>query len=283
MGSTESKVAVVTGAGSGIGRALAIELARRGRRLAISDVDENGLSATAESIAAVNGKAHAELLDVSDRFDMRTYASSVAAHYGVVHEIYNNAGVAGGAVPVIDCDYETYERILAINLWGVINGTKEFLPYLIQSGDGHVVNISSLNGLLAQGSMSAYCTSKFAVRGFTESLRAEMLAARLPVKVTVVHPGGIATNIATSALTEAELEGREITEEQRQRAEAYNEKLLKMSPDRAAGVIVDGVEAGRSRILVGNDAKGVDLLVRLLPRAHPRLVRWWEKRTFGEA
>jgi NAD(P)-dependent dehydrogenase (short-subunit alcohol dehydrogenase family) len=281
MKSNEGKVSVVTGAGSGLGRALAVELARRGRRLAISDIDEEGLSATAESIAAVNGKPHAELLDVSDRFDMRAYASSVAAHYGVVHEIYNNAGVAGGAVPVIDCDYETYEKILAINLWGVINGTKEFLPYLIESGDGRVVNISSLNGLMAQASMSGYCTSKFAVRGFTESLRAEMLAADFPVKVTVVHPGGIATNIATSALTEAEQEGREITEAQRQRAEAYNKKLLKMSPDRAARAIVDGVEANKNRILIGKDAKGVDLLVRLLPRAHPRFVRWWEERTFG--
>ncbi|OBK73614.1 SDR family oxidoreductase [Mycobacterium sp. 1274761.0] len=281
MRSDESKVAVVTGAGSGIGRALAIELARRGRRLAISDINEDGLSETAETIASTSAKPHSELLDVSDRYDMRTYASSVAEHYGVIHEVYNNAGVAGGAVPVIDCEYETYEKIFAINLWGVINGTKEFLPYLIESGDGHVVNISSLNGLMAQASMSGYCTSKFAVRGFTESLRAEMLAAGFPVKVTVVHPGGIATNIATSALTDAEREGREITEAQRQRAEAYNKKLLKMPPDRAARIIVDGVEANKGRILVGNDAKGVDLLVRLLPRAHPRFVRFWEKRTFG--
>ena len=126
-----------------------------------------------------------------------------------------------------------------------------------------------------------YCTTKFAVRGFTESLRAEMLSLRSPVRVTVVHPGGIATNIATSALEEAQRAGREITDEQRQRAEAYNEKLLKMSPARAAELIVDGVEANRSRVLVGNDAKGVDLLVRLLPRTHPRLMAWWEKRTFG--
>ena len=281
MSRVQDKVAVVTGAGSGIGRALAVVLARRGARVAISDVNEEGLSQTSERVNALGGEAHTALLDVSDRDAVSAYASAVVEHFGVVHQIYNNAGIAGGAVPVTECDYETYEKIIAINLWGVINGTKEFLPYLIESGDGHVVNISSLNGLVAQASMTGYCTTKFAVRGFTESLRAEMLSLRSPVRVTVVHPGGIATNIATSALEEAQRAGREITDEQRQRAEAYNEKLLKMSPARAAEIIVDGVEANRSRILVGNDAKGVDLLVRLLPRTHPRLMAWWEKRTFG--
>ncbi|MCT7661096.1 SDR family NAD(P)-dependent oxidoreductase [Mycobacterium deserti] len=282
MGSIDGKVAVITGAGSGIGRALAIALAGRGARVAISDVNEEGLFGTAERVNTVaREKAHVEVLDVSDQSAVNTYASSVAGHYGVVHQIYNNAGVAGGAVPVVDCDYETYERIIAINLWGVINGTKEFLPYLIESGDGHVINISSLNGLMGQASMTGYCTTKFAVRGFTESLRAEMLSLKKPVRVTLVHPGGIATNIASSALDEAERAGREITDHQRQRAEAYNKKLLKMSPMQAARIIVAGVEANRSRILVGKDAKGVDLLVRLLPRSHSRFVTWWEKRTFG--
>jgi short-subunit dehydrogenase len=163
----------------------------------------------------------------------------------------------------------------------VINGTKEFLPYLIESGDGHVVNISSLNGLMAQGSMSGYCATKFAVRGFTESLRAEMLSAGHPVRVTVVHPGGIKTNIASAALDDAERAGREVTDEHRKRAEAYNKKLLKMSPARAARIIIAGVEANRSRVLVGKDAKGVDVLVRLLPRSYGQLVMWWENRIFN--
>jgi NAD(P)-dependent dehydrogenase (short-subunit alcohol dehydrogenase family) len=281
MNSFEGKVAVVTGAGSGIGQQLAVALARRGARLSISDVNEEGLANTAERLKTFGAEMHIEPLDVSDRSAVKHYAKAVAAHYGVVHQVYNNAGIAAGAAPVIDCDYGAYERIIAINLWGVIHGTKEFLPHLIESGDGHVINISSLNGLMAQASMSGYCTTKFAVRGFTESLRAEMLSAGYPVKVTVVHPGGIRTNIATSALTEAQRAGRDITDQQRHRAEAYNTKLLKMSPAHAARVILTGVAAGHSRILVGNDAKGVDLLVRLLPRTHGRLATWWEHRTFG--
>lgn len=281
MGSIDGKAAVVTGAGSGIGRALALGLVRRGARVAISDVNEEGLFETAEMVKANNGEVHAEVLDVSDHSAVGTYASKVAAHYGVVHQIYNNAGIASGAAPVIDCGYDVYERIIAVNLWGVINGTKEFLPYLIDSGDGHVVNVSSLNGLMSQAMMTGYCTTKFAVRGFTESLRAEMISAGHPVRVTIVHPGGIATNIATSALDEGERAGREITDQQRRRAEAYNKKLLKMAPERAARIILDGVEANRSRVLVGKDAKGVDLLVRLLPGSHARLVSWWEKRIFG--
>lgn len=263
------KVAVVTGAGSGIGGALAVGLAERGARLAISDVDEAGLDGTVEQVKARGAEVHAQVLDVTDRKAVRAYAVAVRDHYGVVHQVYNNAGVAGGST-VLDTDYTAYERILNVNLWGVINGTKEFLPYLIASGDGHVVNISSLNGIMGQASLSAYCASKFAVRGFTESLSVEMLTAGHPVKVTVVHPGGVKTNIATAALSEAQQAGA-ATPEQECRTRTYNEKLLKMPPPRAAAVILDGVAAGKTRILVGSDAKLVDRLVRLLPRWYTRI------------
>jgi NAD(P)-dependent dehydrogenase (short-subunit alcohol dehydrogenase family) len=258
------KVAVVTGAGSGIGRQLALELARRGARVAVSDVNDAGLAETAELLA--NADVHAGHLDVSDRQAVLDYAGEVAAHFGTVHQVYNNAGISGGGRGVADTGWEVFDRVLAVNLFGVINGTKAFLPHLISSGDGHVVNISSLNGFFAQPTLGPYCTSKFGVRGFTETLRAELLLAKAPVKVTVVHPGGVKTGIASASAGADEL-----TDEDRRRIRIYNEKLLKMPAADAARIICDGVAAGRSRVLVGRDAKAVDALVRLAPSLHARL------------
>ena len=276
MSSVTGKVAVVTGAGSGIGRQLALELARRGARLAVSDVDEAGLAATADRARALGAEVLSARLDVADRAAVLAHAAAVADHFGVVHQVYNNAGVAGGGT-VLDSDWEDYDRILGINLFGVLHGTKAFLPHLVASGDGHVVNISSLNGIMAQASINAYSASKFAVRGFTEALRSEMLAAGYPVQVTVVHPGGVRTNIATAAI-ERDRERGVLTPEDERRARLYNDKLLRMPPEQAARTIVAGVEAGQPRILVGNDAKVVDLLVRLLPRAYPRLAVAFQRR-----
>jgi NAD(P)-dependent dehydrogenase (short-subunit alcohol dehydrogenase family) len=282
MSSVRSKVAVVTGAGSGIGRALALELARRGARLAVSDVDEPALGETADRAEALGAEVHAARLDVSDRAAVEAYAGTVAEHFGVVHQVYNNAGVAGGGA-VLDTDWAEYDRVLSVNLFGVLHGTKAFLPHLVASGDGHVVNVSSLNGIMGQGRSTAYCASKFAVRGFTESLRAEMLAAGHPVQVSVVHPGGVRTNIATAALEHARAQGAPLTPADEARHRAYDEKLLRMPPEQAARIVVDGVEAGRPRILVGNDAKVVDLLVRLAPRLYPVLVARAERRFAGGA
>jgi len=270
MSSVAGKVAVVTGAGSGIGRQLAFELARRGARLALSDVDDAGLAGTAARARALGAQVHTGRVDVSDRAAVIDSAAEVAAHYGVVHQVYNNAGVAGGTT-VADSEWADYDRILGINLFGVIHGTKAFLPHLIASGDGHVVNVSSLNGVLAQAGINAYSASKFGVRGFTEALRSELLMAGHPVQVSVVHPGGVRTNIATAAFAEARERGL-ATPEDEARLRVYNEKLLRMPPEQAARIVVDGVEAGRPRILVGNDAKAVDLLVRLLPTRYPAIV-----------
>ena len=271
MSKVRGKVAVVTGAGSGIGRALALELAGRGARLALSDVAETGLAETAEQVRALGGQAHTARLDVADRDAVMAYATEVVAQLGVVHQLYNNAGVAGSGA-VLDNDLADYDRVLGINLFGVIHGTKAFLPHLIASGDGHVVNLSSLNGFMGQGGMSAYAASKFAVRGFTESLRIEMITGGHPVQVSVVHPGGVKTNIANAAFDHAQTQGAVVTPADEATRRAYNDKLLRMPPEQAARIVVDGVEANRSRILVGRDAKAVDLLVRLLPGRYPALV-----------
>ncbi|MCY1065117.1 SDR family NAD(P)-dependent oxidoreductase [Nannocystis sp. RBIL2] len=269
MSTFHGKVAAVTGAGSGIGRALALGLARRGARLALSDVDEVGLAETARVARTLGAEVDAAKLDVADREAVKAYATAVAGRFGVVHQLYNNAGIAFSR-SVLDSSYEDYERVFAVNLWGVIHGTKEFLPHLIASGDGHVVNISSLNGFMAQGQMSHYCTTKFAVRGFTESLRIEMLAAKSPVRVTVVHPGGVKTNIASAALARARAAGLAVTGEDEVRERVYNEKLLKLSPDLAAETILEGVARDQPRVLVGNDARVVDVLVRAFPVAYQR-------------
>ena len=273
-----TKVAVVTGAGSGIGRALALELARRGARLALCDVNDAGLAETADLAKNLGAEVHTAHLDVADRAAVEAYAAQVAEHFGVVHQVYNNAGVAGGGRSVLEAEWDVYDRVLAINLMGVIQGTKSFLPHLIASGDGHVINISSLNGYLAQPGLSAYCASKFGVRGFTESLRTEMIQAGHPVQATVVHPGGVSTNIASAELETARAEGKELTAEQVARARTYNEKLLKLPAEQAARIIVDGVEAGSPRIRVGNDAKIIDLIVRLLPTQAPKLAVAFERR-----
>lgn len=273
------KVAAVTGAGSGIGRQLAYGLARRGARLALADLDEGAMAETARRAEAMGAQVTATRLDVADRAAVAAYAQATRDRFGVVHQIYNNAGIASGGRTIRDLPYAELDRVLAVNLWGVIHGTKEFLPHLIDSGDGHVVNISSLNGVLAQPGMSAYCTAKFGVRGFTEVLRAEVARDRLPVRVTVVHPGGVHTDIATAALQRAKAEhGDAITAEDEERVRFYNDKLLRMDPAAAAQIILDGVAAGRSRVLVGGDARAVDTLVRLVPARAPRIAAWLDRR-----
>lgn len=280
MSAVRGKVCVVTGAGSGIGRALAHGLVARGARaVAISDVVPESLERVAGELQGRGTEIHAERLDVADRAAVAAYAQAAPERFGVVHQLYNNAGVAGGSRTTLDADYADYERVLGINLWGVVHGTLEFLPHLVASGDGHLINVSSLNGFLAQPQLGSYCTAKFAVRGFTETVRSEMLRDRKPVRVTVVHPGGVRTDIATNALRHGlETEGREATAAEQARAKLYNEKLLKLPADDAARIILDGVEKNRPRVRVGSDAKAVDLLVRLLPAQAPRLAALLDRR-----
>src|ERR1700753_5579 len=189
------KVAVVTGAGSGLGPAPASERGRSGAKVAISDVDIEGLAQTEEQIKAIGAQVKADRLDVTEREAFLAYADAVNEHFGKVNQIYNNAGIAfTGDVEI--SQFKDIERVMDVDFWGVVNGTKAFLPHLIATGDGHIVNVSSLFGLMSIPGQAAYNSAKFAVRGFTEALRQEMILNRHPVKVTAVHPGGIQTAIA---------------------------------------------------------------------------------------
>jgi NADP-dependent 3-hydroxy acid dehydrogenase YdfG len=252
--SLDGKVVVITGAASGIGRALAREAAGRGAALAISDVDEGGLAETSALCAGAR-EVRADRVDVADRAAMPAYAESVAGHFGRVNVLVNNAGVALHG-DLTDLTYEDIDWIVGVNLWGVVHGTKAFLPHVIASGDGHVVTLSSLYGLLSMPGQSIYNATKYAVRGLSEALREELLVAGHPVGVTVVHPGGIKTAIARSARMSDQVDHDAA-------ARLFDEKLATMEPEKAARIIWRGVLRGKPRVLVGMDAHVLHQFARL--------------------
>jgi NAD(P)-dependent dehydrogenase (short-subunit alcohol dehydrogenase family) len=258
------KVVVITGAGSGIGRALAVNLAGQGAKLAISDMDTVGLAETARQVAALGAEVRSDHLDVTEREAVLAYADAVLAHFGTINQVYNNAGIAYHG-EFEKSEFKDIERIMDVDFWGVVNGTKAFLPHLIASGDGHLVNISSLFGLLSMPGQTAYNSAKFAVRGFTESLRQEMLIAKHPVKVTCVHPGGIKTAIARNATAGP---GEDLDTF----AQFFDKKLARTSPEDAAATIVKGVSKGKARVLIGADAKFLDAWVRVVGPSYQRVV-----------
>jgi NAD(P)-dependent dehydrogenase (short-subunit alcohol dehydrogenase family) len=271
----DGKVVVITGAASGIGRALSLDAAGRGALVALSDVDSAGLQETADLVKRATGQeVRLDKLDVRDRAAWKEYAGSVAADFGKVNAVINNAGVALTG-DVEHMEYEHLDFVMDINFWGVISGTKEFLPHLIASGDGHVVNISSLFGLMAVPGQSAYNASKFAVRGFTEALRQEMLLSGHRVTVTAVHPGGIKTAIARNAGA--------VGVDQQGHAQFFDKHLAKTTPERAAEVILDAMLAGKPRVLVGGDAKALDKLVRVTGAGYQRVVARVVGRTLKRA
>jgi short-subunit dehydrogenase len=264
------KVAAITGASSGMGREFAIQLAARGCHLAISDVNETGLAETVELAKAANSRVRitAQFLDVAQRDAIYAWADQVVADHGKVNLIFNNAGVGLGAT-VEGMKLEDFEWLMNINFWGVVHGTQAFLPHLKASGDGHIINTSSLFGLLAVPSQSAYHASKFAVRGFTESLRQELDLMKCGVSATSVHPGGIKTAIARNARTDDSIGALGIDPK---KATKNFEKNFITSAARASAIILRAVERNKRRVLVGPDAVLLDKVQRLFPSGYQRLV-----------
>ena len=263
MKSFKDKVAVITGAGSGIGQALALALAKAGAQLAISDINADNVADTARQCAALGATVRHYRLDVGSRDAIYAHADEVVQAFGRVNLVINNAGVAVNA-SVRELSDADFEWLMNINFWGVIHGTRAFLPHLTASGDGHIVNISSIFGMIGVPKQSAYNAAKFAVRGFTESLRQEMVNEGKAIGVSCVHPGGVRTNIAKAARKGASDANRDLG--------ALFDKKAKTTPFSAAETILAGVRRNESRIFVGADAKALDWMQRLLGSGYQRIV-----------
>jgi NADP-dependent 3-hydroxy acid dehydrogenase YdfG len=263
MSYVNGKIAAVTGAGSGIGRALALHLNRQGCRLYLCDISEDGLK---ETLALLPRKdlVDTRVLDVADKGAVHAWASDIESEHGHIDIVVNNAGVAVMSTAEEDT-YENLEWLMGINFWGVVHGTRAFLPLLRRAEQGHLVNLSSVFGLISVPTQSAYHAAKFAVRGYTDSLRLEMEGTN--IHVCCVHPGGIKTNIARAARSN----DTSMTPDQRG---VEFERIARTTPEEAARQIVAAIEQRKPRLLIGWDAVIISLLSRLFPVRYPRLLKW---------
>ncbi len=253
----QDKTAIITGAGSGIGRALSYSLAKRGCHLALADRNAEGLSETAQQLKDFSVRVSTHVLDVTDSSVLSDFLADVMAEHGSIQLLINNAGVAAGGTfeQMSEMDFN---RVMDVNFHAVVNLTRKLLPHLLEQPESRIVNLSSLYGIISPPEQTAYSASKFAVRGFSNALRFELKDTS--VGVTVVHPGGIATQIArNSSIPEG------ATEEQVRQKIEENEKLLRMPPLKAGEIIIKGIERNKARILVGYDAKVVSILERIMP------------------
>jgi NAD(P)-dependent dehydrogenase (short-subunit alcohol dehydrogenase family) len=262
----EGRVAAITGAGSGIGQALALELVQRGCAVALCDVRPQGLDATAAMIGDSRVAVSLHQVDVADRAAVERFAAETVRRHGAVNLVFNNAGVSVTA-DVERLDYDDFEWLMRVNFWGVVHGTKAFLPYLHRTDAAHIVNTASIFGVIAVPGQAAYNASKFAVRGFTEALRQELAGTH--IGVSCVLPGGVRTNIVRTSRYYPRDNAAPTREEFEQRFDA----LARLTPGEAARTILRGVQKNRGRILVGRDAKTIALFQRLLPERYPALLR----------
>jgi NAD(P)-dependent dehydrogenase (short-subunit alcohol dehydrogenase family) len=266
----KDRTAVVTGAAGGIGRAIAVSLARRGCHLALADINDTGLVETGALVTRPGLRVSQHYLDVADRAALAAFPGAVQnAHQGV-DLLINNAGVAlGGTFEQLS--EEDFEWLFDINFWGVVRLTRAFLPLLKASDDARIVNLSSIFGIIAPPGHSAYVASKFAVRGFSDAVRLELEGTS--IGVTVVHPGGVATSIARNARVAAAISAEEAA-----RGREDFSRHLRLAPERAGEIIVRGIERRQLRVLVGSDAKLIAMIERLAPVSYGRFLRWLERK-----
>ena len=258
------QIIAITGAGSGIGRALAVHLAKHGCDVAAADINVEQLAETAEMVKAEGVSCSTHVVDVANREAVEKYAADVVSEHGGVNMIINNAGVT--LIDSVDkLLYSDFEWIMNINFWGVVYGSKAFMPYLRQADAAHIVNVSSVFGLMSLPLQSAYNSSKFAVRGFTEALKMELAGST--IGVSCIHPGGIKTSIATNSRI-----GEEALSVSKEQMLAVFDRAAITTAEQTAEAIIRGVEKNKRRILVGKDAAIMDWVVRHFPNTYERIL-----------
>lgn len=266
MKNLQGKVAIITGAASGIGKELALQLSQAGAKVALVDFNSQTLQETENLIRAQQGACKSYIVDVSKREEVYALSESVLKDFEAVDILINNAGVALERVEIEKVSYEDFEWLLGINMWGLIYGTKAFLPHLKTRNEAYIVNLSSVFGLVGIAEQGAYCVSKFAVRGFTQALRAELKLNNSNVKVMNVHPGGIKTNIAANARSRYSSE-----EEHQWLAQRFTEQAKTTAPE-AAQKIIKAMQKGKERLLIGKDARQIDRIARLFPSKSVKII-----------
>ncbi len=258
----QNKTALITGAGSGIGRAIALSLAKRGCHLALADINSSGLKATAEQVSSYDIKVSQHQLDIRDRNAVNALPTALTDFHGGIDILINNAGIAAGGT-FLEMSEAIFDQVIDTNFNAMVRITRAFLPYLRERKEARIVNISSIFGMISPTEQTAYSASKFAVRGFSNSLRHEL--AHSNIGVTVVHPGGVATNIARNALLSKPIKKADMLQRL-----ANQEKTLSMPPEKAGEIIVKAIGNNKARVLVGADAKMISIMERLMP------VHYWK-------